>query len=457
MKTFYTLLQKNAKSKDVILPGADLYDYWKRVQNVLTDDNRILFKLYFYINNIEFTLRKIDEADYTRTRNKFKEFGKYYYNLFICPDEMDQFFSIYSKSQKHYHALLRFVNRWRIRRMKIKVECDMCLNPIDRTKTPHVVIYQANAGYVFKIADLINIINTALMHSPHFFVDSMVPRNPYTNMEFTKVILYEIYWKVRKTDFRMPILFQLYHDAEFDMERFMFENETTIKDHYIADFVKNAPVSDLVVYIHKMLKTMDKRRVLQIHKEFPKQLLVDVMRPYLKHYIYNVYSNSHTDKKFSSFYKLQNKIRAFIKYNPQFGRKLLIPRENLPFSFSMPISIPNSIGSSSLNESYLTPSLCQRYSSIFSTNYLTYDHEDDYKVVYSLSEYVSEPSRVSVPSPNPHFNETFNRELLYTEVSPLSTPPTGNIEHTTTPMGTSWTDSDNDEDDNEHIVIDDVD
>jgi hypothetical protein len=310
------------------------------------------------------------------------------------------------------------------------------LNPIDRTTTPHIIIYQTGSGYVFKLSDLINIINTALAHSPQFFVDSMNPRNPYTNLEFNAGMLYKIYWKIRQSNYRMPILFQLYYECEFDIQRFVFEHESIIRDYYIADFVKNTPANELVKHVQQMIKLMDKRKILRIHSHFPNQLLVDIMRPYLKLYMHNVYSISHTDKKFSSYYKLKHKLREFINYNPNFGRKLMVK----PL-YQIITNIPAPYSSSKYTES-------------FNTRHIKYDNSDDFRMVFFYSNRDPDTTEDETPNETPNENEF-----------PIVPPP---LENTVTESGNEETvnrrenESDDslawsEDSDNESIIIMDVD
>ena len=245
-------------------------------------------------------------------------------NPFITKEHKNELIEIFCKLQQQYHTFAKFANQWKKRKVKIQVDYDMCLNPIDRKKTPHTIIYQNGAGYIFRIADLMNIVNSALLNCPQFFVDPLFPKNPYTNIPFTVAMLFHIYTSIRKSDFRMPILFQLFYDAEFDMKRFVYENEATIRDMYIKDFVKNTPSNILRKNIIEMIFRTDKTHRLRISRDFPTDLLVNVMRPYLYLHLIYTYSLNHSDKKRCSLLKLKRKLKEFVDYNPLFGRKKCI-------------------------------------------------------------------------------------------------------------------------------------
>lgn len=279
--------------------------------------NPIYFHLYSFLSGPP------HNRDFIET--KFYSLNLILANPFITKEQKNELLEIFCKLQRQYHIFARLANRWKKYKAIIQVDYDMCLNPIDRKKTPHTIIYQNNAGYIFRIADLINIVNSALLNCPQFFVDPLFPKNPYTNVPFTYAMLFHIYTSIRKSDFKMPILIQLFYDADFDMKRFVYENESIIRDMYIKDFVKNSPHNILRKYIIEMIYRIDTGRYLRISKDFPTELLVNIMRPYLYLNLINIYSLTHSDKKYCSLYKLKRKMAEFIEYNPMFGRKKCIP------------------------------------------------------------------------------------------------------------------------------------
>jgi hypothetical protein len=193
------------------------------------------------------------------------------------------------------------------------------LNPIE-DKTSSILIYQDGAKYLFRLSDLMNIMHTALSHSVNFFVDPLFPKNPYTNQPFTNAMLYAIYFKIRESTYRMPKLFQLFYEVGFDIDRFLYENEAIIRDVYISDYVYKTPSSYLKPQVMMMIRKMNRKQALRIHKDFPVDHLVNIMKPYLYLYYYHMYSISQTDKKYNTMFSLQSKMKKFFDFNPQFGR-----------------------------------------------------------------------------------------------------------------------------------------
>lgn len=303
--------------------------------------------MYTYINscltNLKYHVRNFserysnDELFTTLSKIKIGNLFKLLNNAFVDITVQDQILTMFCKTQKIYNGFTKFARLWRERKMPVQVDCDMGLNPIDITKVPAITVYQNGAGYIFKVSDLINIFHSALVNSPHFFADPLFPKNPYTNLPFGRATLYNAYYAIKHSDFNMPLLFHLFWEAEFNIQTFTYNNEAIIRDLFIKDFVKSSTTDILHFYVKQMIKRLDRRRSLHIHHEFPKDVLVDIMRPYLQLYLYNLFSISHGDSKFNAFVKLQQKFVRFILFNPQFGRKILVPIR--PWSVQFPTSI----------------------------------------------------------------------------------------------------------------------
>jgi len=364
MNSFFTILQKNIRSKDIIqfsekplpkitvqlggklFPVSNRYQYWSKVFNSsLPDEDEdedlhmrkpMAMFVYIYMDECFAKLHKTrgtriqlpDKAFAIVSGIKISVLKRMLNNNFWCKEHADMYLDIFSKTQRAYHGFLRLARIWRIKRSVAKITHDLYMNPIDEHKRTTMVLYQDGAKYLFRLSDIMNILHTALSNAVRFFVEPIEPKNPYTNKPFTHAMLYAIYFKIRESSYRMPHLFQLFYNVGFDVKRYTYENEAIIRDTYIRDYVYKSPPAYLRRSIDIMLRNLDKRRVLRIHKDFPVDRLVDVMRPYLYLYYMNLYSISQTDKKYNSYYLLQKKMRQFIRFNPHFGRIFYVIRKN---------------------------------------------------------------------------------------------------------------------------------
>ncbi len=310
-------------------------------------NSTINFFMYMYIVDCFATLRVMsahESCPHLQARQKFIGLHKtmdHLQNNFYTKENWDQALDLFGKAQRTYYALNRLAYHYKRKRATFKIKEDLSLHIIDPSHSHCITVYQDNALYLFTLADLINVIKSALMNCSNFFVKPLYPKNPYTNRPFSMGTLLDIYLAIKSSTFTMPTLFQLFFLAEFDIQKYTFENEAIIRDVYIKNYVKTTNYAYLYVDVKDMLKRTDLRKRIRIHSDFPKDILVDIMRPYLELYFTYNFSISNTEKKFRSYYDLKAKLNEFIKYNPLFGRKIMIlqPMKNsvLPFTQNSPL------------------------------------------------------------------------------------------------------------------------
>lgn len=228
---------------------------------------------------------------------------------------------LFEKTQKTYYTLLKFVNLCKIKRTSVNVNTDLTLNEISVNDKNTVCIYQNNAIYYFSVRDLMNICNSALIFSYEFFAEPYIPKNPYTNIPFTKGILLKIYDSIRYSTYKMPILLELFYRQQFDIELFLLKYEPIIRDECIDSFMKKGDIDEKCDYIHEILSMKYYYKSLFIHEYFPKDILAKAFEPILYHYILAEHSLLSTQKRWKKKCIMKYMLRKFIDENPTFGRK----------------------------------------------------------------------------------------------------------------------------------------
>jgi hypothetical protein len=249
-------------------------------------------------------------------------------NPFLPTHFKDTFLQRFSKAQAHYAALSRFASLCKLKMAKIVCNTDMYMNTLS-TKDPRVYqVLHYNTKYVFTMSDLMHMINSALTHLSYFYIEILPIKNPYNNKEFTYTELIQIYFFMKKHGFKVSHLFTLFYEANMDASVFEYDNESYIKTVAIKNYAFNSSYENLYEDIEPMLLvnyTYTKR--LSIHPDFPRNKLVDIFRPYLHlFYLYKYFIHGST-KSFESKRILMDKLKRFVKYNMQFGRKY-ITRKN---------------------------------------------------------------------------------------------------------------------------------
>jgi hypothetical protein len=115
----------------------------------------------------------------------------------------------------------------------------------------------------------------------------------------------------------------MFFKANFDLEVFLYDNESFIRETTIKNYVKNSPPSDLYHDLKMMLSVNTRyTKKLFIHNDVPAEKLVDIFRPYFHLFYLHKYGVYGTDKRNKSLGELKSKLRAFVEYNPFFGRRL---------------------------------------------------------------------------------------------------------------------------------------
>uniref|UniRef100_A0A6C0H9D1 Uncharacterized protein n=1 Tax=viral metagenome TaxID=1070528 RepID=A0A6C0H9D1_9ZZZZ len=286
----------------------------------------IHIELYCYVINI---YRVLLEKDFD-----YKSFIKYKFtflinvieNIFYNDETKDLYFSYFSKIQKTHFAFMRFARLYKYKKAVVQISSDLYMNDLDE-KHPNVfVLFQNNCKYLFSASDLVNIMNNNLSNAYLFFSEPLAPKNPYNNIVFDKATLYNIYFFMKNRPFVMPVLYQQFFNVDFDLEIFREDNEQLIREESIKRYVYSTSPNILYNTVVSMIETLKsnnpKYKILCIHKNFPKNKLVEIMRPYLHLYYLSKFYLVGTEKITNSYEKLVKKFDLFVRYNPYFGRKL---------------------------------------------------------------------------------------------------------------------------------------
>lgn len=276
------------------------------------------------INNIitkkdEYSIIEILYDTRNKSHSKFMWYESVLANPFLLPKICDEFIRVYTILQKTYYTLSRFVYFIKYKRARTYNTTDLFGDAFSSNK---ITIFENNTKYVFSLKELIHIINTSLSNSVYFFNEPISCKNPYTNIPFMKSSLYNIYFAMRKSTFILPVLLHQFFLSNFDLTVFSEKNEWLIHDHYLESYSKNITSINIRSIVLKML---DHCQIYgyRIHVDFPKDRLLEIMRPYIDLYYKARYSINHNKSK-EYIGKLRMKLYDFFQYNPTFGRKKVV-------------------------------------------------------------------------------------------------------------------------------------
>ena len=265
--------------------------------------------IFFYSANL-FSIDKKFEFLKTILENPFLK------NSQILP----HFWGLFQKIQRVYFAFLRVLYLWKFKRAKIYNTEDLFMNSIKEGQKGTIVLFENQTKYIFHIRELIQSIHNNLSNCSHFFPDIKSCKNPYTNVPFKKSNLYNIYFAIKGSDYKLPRLFDRFFIESFDLQQFSLKNAQLINEEWLEQYTKTAVnIYNIKDQLEEMF-LFHKIKTPPIHNEFPKTRLIEIMLPYLSLYNKSQYYIN-TQKAEQSHIKLHNKLLRFKLYNPIFGRK----------------------------------------------------------------------------------------------------------------------------------------
>lgn len=269
----------------------------------------------------------------TSMKQKYNIFTTIFQNSFVNEAGKSKTIDLYCKIQRRYLALCRFAYLWKLRKAPTCVDSDLYLNQIEPTKQHTYVLFQNNKKYCFIISDLIKTLEYAVCHEweDDFDIICKKPCNPYTKQPFLKHDLFNIYFHMRfKMDVVIPSFFHLWFLENFDLSTFLIKHKRLLRKICIKHHVFNVPNTSNVICRDIRMMLLDNKftRKWLIHAEFPKDVLVDLMRPYL--YIFYLIHYDVLEYEELIWYEavLTVELMNCYKFNPCFGRRIVKPRTN---------------------------------------------------------------------------------------------------------------------------------
>lgn len=230
---------------------------------------------------------------------------------------------VFCNIQQVYNGFARLANLFRYKRTPVQNTTDLGLNPIAPKRKTHTFLHEG-AKYIMTIPEIIQTVNAALSHVNGFFIlNNYMPKNPYTNVPFSKSNLYNMYFAVKCSDFKMSSLFYSFFLYDFQLELFTTVNQNALTEYAISQYVYNSHHSLLHQDVKNMINNHGMMRQLYIDPLFPKDVLVNSMRPYLLLNLRLEYANIPEEEWADISMKLTNSLNLFYMYNPKFGRKYI--------------------------------------------------------------------------------------------------------------------------------------
>jgi len=271
---------------------------------------------------------KIYSDDFIVHKNTFKNYSdvRFFnfainYNISLTnKEEKEKIIDLYVKSKNIINILNKFSKKMKLSLYKkYDNNRDLRFNPLDKYKENEVInIIQNKTIYKFRILDLIYLWKTALLQSENMFAMPKELKNPYTNLEFKKHNLYNIFFGFNKTTYVVPEIILSYFKCSFSLPYFKKKNYPFLQENAIEHFGKNAFYLELIEYLLTMLhffrKDIDYVFLKNNLSQFKKKWIINKMEPIITLYLkYKFLCNPLLKDKYC--FEIKRKLKSYFKYN----------------------------------------------------------------------------------------------------------------------------------------------
>ena len=219
----------------------------------------------------------------------------------------------YIKAKKVKNAINRFAYLYKLKKAKRSVKYDLFFNDLTIIKdNQKIELFSNDTIYYFRLSDIISIWVGCLTKCENMFCSPIKMKNPYTNIEFSNHNLYNIYLSLLYSHFHIPKWITLFFEAEFDLERFAYDNYALLKNVAIDDFIVNGSTYEKFENILNMMhEYREYLNYIILRTPFTfreKSKIVIKLTPYLKNYLYGEYCCHPLEKK-----RCKNKAKRGLK------------------------------------------------------------------------------------------------------------------------------------------------
>lgn len=327
-----------------------------------------------------------------------------------------KFMDLFLKYQKIHFIFSRIKRRFKERRAMTQITTDMYLNELDPTHKFTMKIYQSGSCYLFSLNDLSKIILSAITNTHGIMIWNPIPiKNPYTNVIFTKSELYSIYFKMKKSNYPIHPFFETFFRYNFNIYKFRKYNEEQVKEYVIYTHVYTSNYIHLYQDVIDMITLYIPNKYIQ--PNYPVDVLVGMMRPYLFSYYMSMFSFCQTKKTYFSN-ETQIGLTRFFQKNPLIGRNMRFQSlyQNtlrVNHAFVTEYSYPNNDNTNFFLQDHIyQENIFNRF--IFKGEHCYMDEDPEEYVSDSTDdeeeEQAPQEETMTNPEMEPEFQDTFQRE-----------------------------------------------
>jgi hypothetical protein len=318
MKTFFNILQTIINQKNKSYPDENFSGPESHRSEEQLHIGCLIYNIFYEVKKNKYMDKHKNNA-----HSKLGSLNHFLDNSFSTKELKEKLFDIFSEAQKYYFAFSRLAHIYKMKKYPTVVSDDLMLNSLDINHKNTFILIDNKSKYLFSLNDLVSIIETAIGNSPNFFSEPLSPNNPYNKQPFTDATLYNVYFKMKHSGRLISTLFHFFFLEEFNLNNFSEHYEPYIRENAIQKYTFNSHHVTLYTGVLAMLRSNPYTKLYSIHKDFPKETLVDIFRPFLFYYYIHNYDIKGTSKIYNYKQILYFKLRKFYEYNKVFGRRII--------------------------------------------------------------------------------------------------------------------------------------
>jgi hypothetical protein len=276
-------------------------------------------------------------SKYCHCRLKYSRFDFLTYTYFNIFNQRYQsnYMRLFYLTQKMYRGFTQLARLYKYRRANVFNTCDLVMNDFSREAlvyprrwsddNPRVwSVLQNKTLFFFSQRDLCQAWNSALSNMPYFIQDPLALKNPYNNVPFHHGDLHNIWLFLRQGSMKIPRLIYYFHRCNFCLKLFAERHGDDIREVGFLNFVNNETPRLMMDCIDDMVE--DHAEWIKIDPDFPRDRLMEVMRPYVYLFLCVRYNTKNRNKNKQLLRKL---LLKFHMVSPTFGRKLVTTSRNI--------------------------------------------------------------------------------------------------------------------------------
>ena len=235
-----------------------------------------------------------------------------------------KFEAMYLEAKKKKNKLQYFLKYYLWKKaVNSNIEQDLFMNELTDFKDKFIVsVLEQKTIYKFRISDIVNLWYLALTKTDQLFVAPLKVKNPYTNMEFSKSALYNIYFKLLESGFIIPNLITSHVKYNLDIKMFTIRNYPELKELAILTFIREASYVEKYEHIINMLhdyrRDINYNTISSAATRYVQKKAVKVFNGHLFLYLESKFSCNPLIKE-ESGKRVKEKLKKLLEDEPRFG------------------------------------------------------------------------------------------------------------------------------------------